>query len=199
MVRIISVVILILLLGGITYWNIFHSNKQQPLTEAATSTSVSSPQATSTATTQVVPKHAASSTVEENHPGMKLYRNDEYGFEFWYPEKWELFIEPHGLGYYSKFEMVAAPTSTEYDLNPLFVNVVEPVFARAAFSGPGMASTSIAVDGTTTVKYAYDFEGDRRQDVVLPLGKYSIILGVGSEKYFSDYDKILSTFRLINQ
>lgn len=24
----------------------------------------------------------------DHHPGMKLYRNDQWGFEFWYPEGW---------------------------------------------------------------------------------------------------------------
>jgi hypothetical protein len=55
------------------------------------------------------------------------------------------------------------------------------------------------VSGIEVVHYTYEYEDNTRQDVVVPIGRYTIILGVGSEKYSKDFDRILSTFRLIGK
>src|SRR5258708_5286882 len=67
--------------------------------------------------------------------GQKTYTNNEYGFEFQYPHDWSIFEEPHGLGFYSKFELVAAPNVGESNENPFLINVVLPEFADRTFLG----------------------------------------------------------------
>ena len=56
-----------------------------------------------------------------------MYRNDEYGFEFWYPKGWSVLENTYGsLG--TRFNVIAFPEESNGkhpDLDPLLVAVVD--------------------------------------------------------------------------
>jgi hypothetical protein len=126
-----------LVIASAAAWYIYssHQRQAQPLVKSSPQTprivavqpsqfapSVQAPTTPSTPATIATTSVSSTPLVTSaKHPGTKLYSNEEYGFEFWYPETWSTFIHEHGLGASSVFEMVAAPNKNETYLDPLLV------------------------------------------------------------------------------
>ena len=190
------IALLLLVIFGVIYWKIARPSKQIiPVSVVAATSSMSQTAAT---TTPVEQKPMVTSSEQESHLGMKLYRNDEYGFEFWYPIGWDTFIHPYGQGASSKFEMVVAPNVAESNVNPFLVNIVEPRFADTTFIGDDVASSTVVINGVSGYEYRYDFEGSPEKAVVFSLGQYKVILGT-TKDYMTTFDKILPTFKIIKK
>jgi hypothetical protein len=153
---------------------------------AATESTVSLPVVTATST------HIAQISGSGE---LKTYRNAEYGFEFQYPRDWIIMEEPHGLGFYSRFELVAAPNVGESNNNPFLVNIVVPEFAERTFLGVETTST-VTVAGISGIKYEYEFEGTPEVAIVLPLGQLRIILGT-TKPYEVFFNQILASFKFL--
>jgi hypothetical protein len=128
----------------------------------------------------------------------KIYRNEQFGFEFQYPQGWIILEEPRGLGFYSRFELVATPNMAESNNNPFLINVVLPEFADRTFLGVGGTTSTIIITGIAGIKYEYEFEGLSEIAIVLPFGQYKLILGTGSKKdYENVFNQMISTFKFL--
>jgi L-asparaginase/Glu-tRNA(Gln) amidotransferase subunit D len=123
---------------------------------------------------------------------MKLYRNDEYGFEFWYPETWRIELNTFGNPN-SKFNLVAYEGNTPPDFNPLLVNVVTPEFVKNEYSANDEKTTKVTVNGTGGTIYEYD-EETHYIDYVIPRGGVDIIISNANSDHVSEFQKIVSSF-----
>lgn len=157
---------------------------QTELTQSSSSIfTTSSPQTT-----------AATSTA-----GLKIYRNDEFGFEFSYPEDWAIFAKyANGANYYSQFAIMLAPIDRQamaYD-PPFGINVVLPEFADNTFLSAHPRTSTVMVGNVPGLKYEYVYEGKYNVAIVVPSGQLKIIFG-GREPYEDIVNKIDDSFRII--
>lgn len=125
--------------------------------------------------------------------GLKIYRNDEFGFEFQYPQNW-IVLENSFASYYSKFNVIAAPT--EVFPGPFLVNIVLPEFADRTFLSSNPSTSTVSVSGRVGIEYKYVFEEEPETAIVLPMGQYKVILGT-TEPFEKMYYQILKTFRFL--
>lgn len=152
---------------------------------------------------QITTPTASSSTppirVADN--AAKTYRNEDWGFEFQYPES--LVIKENVFtSYYSKFNFQVEYWNKEGKYLSVFdANVVLPEFANQTFLGVNATTSIVIVNGVKGIKYEYEFEGLPEVAIVLPMGQYKIILGIGgSAKFYNhqnDFDKILNSFKFL--
>jgi len=132
-------------------------------------------------------------TAEEGH-----YRNEEYGFEFDYPDGWELHENLLGRNTYAKFNIFITPSLKEQYPRPILVNVVLPEFPEKSFRNIEKTTTYIIVDGVEGQKYEYEYEGHKERAVILPLNENtSLILANGEEKYVNEFNQFLDSFKFI--
>lgn len=112
--------------------------------------------------------------------GFKIYRNEQWGFEFQYPEDWTFYPNTFGSPF-SKFNLVGAPLGEDYQINPpVLVNIVTPDFAdRAVVSRENLGAlvSKIIIGNSQATKYEYIEEGIPRVSIDASLGKYRMILG----------------------
>jgi len=159
---------------------------KEPL-EATSSTNMTKPATSSTQEIQT----ASSSP--------KIYRNEEFGFEFQYPGDWKFeantFYSP-----FSKFNLIGASNDENYipdTISPsLLVNIVTSDFADRAFAD--LKGKKIVVAGVSGEEYEYEYENAPRIDVDFAFGQYRIILGANKE-YEKVFNQIISTFKFIEQ
>lgn len=146
----------------------------------------SSPEPTSTQSS--VPQVPTSITTTSMMPETKIYRNEEWGFEFEYPENWKLeensFYSP-----FSKFNLQGDSSAENYNpFSPSFiVNIVTPDFADRAFYDLKNVASNVVVAGVKGIKYEYEFEGIPRIGIDIPFGDYRVLLGTdkGHEDVFN--------------
>lgn len=130
-------------------------------------------------------------TPTTDHTGMKLYQNKDYGFEFWYPNDWE--VQENAFGSpYSKFNVTIAPLSGKYFPDPIVINIVTPDFSYNIPEDSKVFS-KINLGGIMANEHQYSYEGLTRNGIIVPFGKYNLILGANYE-YQETFDKIISTF-----
>jgi hypothetical protein len=181
---------------------------QLPPSPATTTTAAPRQAINSTSTTSAVPApttsnpSAATSTTSSDaaeHPGMKLYRNDEYGFEFWYPQELTIrensFYSPN-----SKFNLDVILKDGKHDISVFSLNVASPEFADTTFSGYPATTTSVTVNGISGTRYDYFYEGLPEIAVILPLTQNKAILGIDGEAkpnwHPEIFESILDTFEV---
>jgi len=127
--------------------------------------------------------------------GTKLYRNEEWGFEFEYPEGWSFHPSMFGSPF-SKFNLIGA--SPEEGNIPsviapaVLVNIVTPEFADRAFYGLNGVDTVVA--HATGKKYVYEFEGATRISIDIPLDEYRMLLGA-SKANEEIFNQVLASFK----
>jgi hypothetical protein len=136
----------------------------------------------------------ASSSPKSTEKHTKTYRNEEWGFEFEYPDDWEV-KENIFESYYSKFYVVINPLYTRSSTHTIIVNVVKPEFPEKTFKG--FKGKEILINKIKGVRYEYGSENSREIAIVLPLGLNKIILGTIDLKYEQEYEKFLTTFKFI--
>ena len=127
--------------------------------------------------------------------GLKSYRNEEWGFEFQYPDDWRI-RESAFKNYYSKFNLEIMPPGEIELFDPIVVNVVLPEFADRAFLGLNTTTSTVIVNSILGVKYVYEFEGTPEVDIVLPLEEYKMILGTKKD-YEDVFNQIVSSFKFL--
>ena len=125
----------------------------------------------------------------------KIYRNEEWGFEFKYPGDWIIQEKPFG-GFYSKFNLVVAPSIGEAYPPPILINVVLPEFADNTFRSVETVASEANVDEVSGIKYEYYFEGVPEIAIVLPHGGYRVILAT-KRKYEGVFNQFISTFKFL--
>ena len=129
--------------------------------------------------------------------GLQLYRNEEWGFEFWYPENWR--IEENSVRTVSsKFNLILTPMEGPYQpLSPILLNVVTPDFGNYTFQDLDKTVSDINIDGVAGERYDYKLKNVQRISILLPLDDLRIILGAG-KGYEDTFDKIVSTFKFLS-
>lgn len=159
----------------------------QPPAQAPTVVTVAAP--TSTASTQ------ATSTSET-----KIYRNEQWGFEFQYPIN--LIVRENTFGgYYSKFNVEIVAKQGKYLDTVLLVNVVLPEFADRTFLSMSATTSTVIIAGISGIKYEYEFEGLPEVAIVLPFEQYKVILGREGSTMQHEYDnyvnQIFTSFKFL--
>lgn len=128
-------------------------------------------------------------------PSLKIYRNDEYGFEFQYPTDWEI-KENIYINSASKFNLIIAPSKDTYLPDPILFNFVTPEFADRSFSNLKENATKVNIYNIEAEKYEYEYEGLERISIIMPFNEYRLIIGAEKE-YENTFDQILSTLRFL--
>ncbi len=127
---------------------------------------------------------------------LKTYHNEQWGFEFQYPEDW--IVKENTFGsYYSKFNLVVNPELVRSSNFTFSINIVLPEFPERSFRNIEKTTSEITVAGVRGIKYEYEFEGLPETAIILPLGEYKIILGTDSEQYLDEFNQILTSFKFI--
>lgn len=128
--------------------------------------------------------------------GAKLYRNEEWKFEFWYPGNF--FIrERDFVSRYSQFNLYIMDERQGGLERAFLVNVVLPEFADRSFSGLEKTVRNVVVAGISGVEYEYEFNERYETMTILPFGDLRLILGIHYEEYKDLYKEVLNTFRLL--
>ena len=151
----------------------------------------------------VAPASPPPSSSETSTSTTKTYRNEEWRFEFQYPEGWSFHENTFG-GPFSKFNLVGASPKENGHPNPIFpsilINIVTLDFAdRANISLRNLnASTSvIIIAGIQGTRYDYEFEGVRKIGIDIPFGEYRMLLGA-QQSYDEVFNQILASFKFLN-
>ncbi len=151
----------------------------------------------------VLKETTASSTTQEITSKTKLYRNEQWGFEFRYPEDWTL--HPSILkSPFSKFELIGTASEEKIPntITPsLLINIVSIDFADRAsinFKKLNAITSKVIVFGVKGTKYKYKFESVPRITVDLPFGKYRILLGA-KKRYEDVFNQVINTFKFLKQ
>jgi len=134
---------------------------------------------------------------QNNINGSKIYRNEEWGFEFQYPENWE--IEENSVQTVSsKFNLILAPKGEPYQpLSPILLNVVTPSFGDRTFQNLNKTVSEVNVGGVIGERYEYKLENAQRISILLPFGDLRMILGAG-KAYEDAFNRVLETFKFLN-
>jgi len=155
-----------------------------------------------------LPEQTETTTTEESDgfdeaPDLETYRNEDWGFEFQYPEGWTLheILEPF-RGANSKFQLIGTTPEEKVPntIVPSFlVNVVMPNFADNAAANKvslGAATSSVAVGSIDGLKYEYIFANQPRISVDLLFGEYRLLFG-GRKEYGEVFNQILTSFKFL--
>lgn len=135
-------------------------------------------------------------------PETKTYHNEEWGFEFEYPDGWT-FHENTFYSPASKFNLVGASPEEKGIPNPiippLLVNIITSSFADNVIVNVkklGGTEASIIVGGATGIKYEYKVGVQEEILVDLPFGKYR--LEMSAIKGYEDvFNQILASFKFL--
>ena len=132
---------------------------------------------------------------------LKTYHNEEYGFEFQYPENWTLHADTF-YSPFSRFNLVGASPEENGRPNPiaspLLINIVTPDFAEGVVvnrKNLGAMETDIVVGGINGKKYEY-IENIVKISIDLPFGEYKMILGA-DKKHEDVFNQILTSFKFL--
>ena len=130
---------------------------------------------------------------------LKTYRNEEWGFEFGYPDDWTLhpILDPL-RGPFSKFQLIGTTPEEKVPntIVPTFlVNIVTPDFVERQFGDLKNSATRTSVGGVEGEKYDY---ADQVTEVavILQLKQYKMILNV-PKKHEDVFNQILATFKFL--
>lgn len=130
-------------------------------------------------------------------PEVKIYRNEEWGFEFEYPEDWKIIENPYGSPF-SRFNLIIVPIKGKYLPDPVLINIVTPEFAdRAAVSRKnlGAVEVDVIIGGTRGIKYQYT-EQFSTISIDLLFGEYRVILGA-KKQYEDVFNQVIASFKFI--
>ncbi|MBU4502325.1 MAG: hypothetical protein KKA79_07030 [Nanoarchaeota archaeon] len=127
----------------------------------------------------------------------KTYRNEKWDFEFQYPSDW-IIKENYFGSLVSKFNLEVVPVigGTSFP-DPVFINIVTADFGDHAFQYLNNTALEVRVGDVLGKRYDYEFEGMQRVSILLPFGKYQMILG--AEKRYEDvFNQVIDTFKFLD-
>jgi len=129
----------------------------------------------------------------------KIYKNEQYSFEFRYPRDWKVtenvFSSPSSL-----FNLKLSPINEDLpsiEISPIdpTINIVTAKFGDNAFIGSGKGS-DVIIGGVSGKRYEYKYEIFSGIGILLPFGQDRMILGT-EKKYEDVFNQILSTFKFL--
>lgn len=138
-------------------------------------------------------------------PETKLYRNEEWGFQFEYPEDWTFEINTFG-GPNTKFNLQGNSSANDYNmLVPMFlINIVNPDFADRVINSrrkEGDIESDIVVGGIFGKKFEYNEKYSEKFSIekisiYLSIGEYQMILAV-HKTYEDVLARVLVSFKFL--
>ncbi|MCL5666877.1 MAG: hypothetical protein M1383_03845 [Patescibacteria group bacterium] len=163
-----------------------------------------------------------SPSIELDTNNWKIYRNEEYGFEFKYPGDWK--IRPEGN--------VITLTTPQYDFNmtsepgqgkilvmvldnlkslsiqdwltqsPDFLSQSEAIkinteAEKNSWPGVGYDQQSVVMGGKTALKQNLDGEGGSNLNLIVPIGNKIMVVSLVSDYQLSHVQSLVDTFNLI--
>jgi hypothetical protein len=147
--------------------------------------------------TPIVTESPQATTISET----KTYRNEEWGFEFEYPEEWT-FHENTFYSPASKFNLVGASPEERGHPNPIFppvfINIVTVDFAVNATTkirDMGAITSDIVMDDLVGMRYDY-IEKVPRVLVDISFNQYNLFI-VAREGYENVFNQILASFKFL--
>lgn len=190
-------VILVLLCTFAVLWytHVLNSRLQNNIAQSIPNPTNTTPTVIASSTTTT---SAVVSTSTESHLGMKLYRNDQWGFEFWYPARWEWKENAFGSPT-SKFNLTLWKVNGVNTFQDEILNVVTPQMADSAiyaWLAQHATTTPIIVDGKEVIEYRGSFVTAPAVQVEIPLGELRILIGFEPD-HEKDLNNILASFRFI--
>lgn len=173
-------ILLILFVAGFATWFIYQYKQKQELKNIVEKPSEDKQQNLNSTTTA---------------PTLKIYRNEEFGFEFQYPIDWKIIENPYRSPF-SRFNLIIVPEEGKYLPDPILINIVVPDFADRQFSD--LHGTIVQVGGISGTRYEFTDSGLSEIAIILPFGENKIILGANKE-YQNVYDQFLASFKSLNK
>ena len=193
---IVVMIVLIGILGGYIFWpHTLHSpvsSGTMATTSVAATLPIMNTPTTTISTLSVASTSGPSTFAPATSTAMKLYRNNQYGFEFRYPAAWTLhpdsFTNPNSI-----FNLIANP---EGDYMGFGVNVTTIDFGKRVDAMDNPVG-KIAIDGNVYTKYAYQFEGETEETVHVPRGNFYILI-IGHPAHIPNLDQIFKSFKFFS-
>lgn len=190
----------LLVIASSVYWYLQMSTpRENPRLIIATSTQTQISTLYTPTSSQLVATTSvstASTNAESDHPGMKLYHNEEFGFEFWYPEGWTI-TEQRNLNPYIKFNVVAQfDVHTYYQPFYVLVSTREHALEVADAIKDHDTPTSVTIDGRSGIRHEYD-EETHYIDYDFVFGESAIFIGNENKSHLPEFNQILSTFKFL--
>ncbi|USN89023.1 MAG: hypothetical protein H6780_01205 [Candidatus Nomurabacteria bacterium] len=134
--------------------------------------------------------------VEIETTDVNIYRNEDWGFQFEYPQEWEV-REPAFVSGVSLFNMAIGPAPA----NGITINITPKNWIEGAMTkmkARGVVFEEIFLDGKSAYK-TYDKDGWSRPAIltlVLVSDEYWIDI-TGISKYEEEYNQIIESFEFI--
>jgi hypothetical protein len=125
----------------------------------------------------------------------KTYRNEEWGFEFRYPDNWEIRVNTFKSPF-SKFNLVAHPINTHPNFEPFGINITDADYVERSYQSIESKATSTTVDGVIATKYEYVTEA-YNIDVIVPIGGTRILIGNENKEHLPEFNQILTSFKFL--
>lgn len=193
----IGIIVLIVVVMGYLYTTHYLNQQKEPLT--ATSTTSTQPKVPEVSSTSTAPTTPKPSEVGE-HPGMKLYRNDEFGFEFWYPEGWEiaenLFKSPYSKFNFAVVKIDGNRTNLFDSMNVVTQDFFENFLINMKSDNSEVSEVIFGSISGEQFRYNAIEDGVPVTDVTFPIGEYHAIFGV-ERKHEKELYQVLSTFKFL--
>ncbi len=173
---ILIVAVLAAIVGGISYWQYQEMQKEEFGGEIN------------------IPEKA----VEDETADWKTYRNEEYGFEFQYPEDWTIKENAFGSAV-SMFNLVVEPNDTAHLPRPIRINILPNDWierVQKSFEEDGIELLDVQIDRVDGVRYNHTDEGLPQIDFLIPRGDYWVVIG-GKKEYIDILNQVLDTFKFL--
>lgn len=138
-----------------------------------------------------------------NASGRRIYRNENWGFEFKYSGDW-IFDESYINGDLRKYRLVAAPSEKARliykSLAPFSLSIVTPERADRLVEvtyDQGNPTSEVKVGNVSGIKYEYKFNYLPSTAIILPFHQYKLIFE--SNKEYEDlFKQVISTWQIFD-
>lgn len=129
---------------------------------------------------------------------LKIYRNEEWGFEFEYPKDWRIKENAFGSAV-SMFNLVIEQIDTAHLPRPIRINVlpndwIEQV--QKSFEADGIELVKVQINGIDGIRYEHADEGLSQIDFLISKDEYWIVVG-GKKKYIDTLNQVLGSFKFL--
>lgn len=134
--------------------------------------------------------------VVETSETTKIYRNEDWGFEFEYPANFKI-LENFSYSAYTQFNLMIVPIEGSYSGIGILINIVLPEFATGSFAPYQNTKSTTTLAGRPADYYAYKWQDLDEVSFITPHREFSLILGATTEVYQKEFEVVLNSFKFI--